>query len=151
MTATGTRACCKAISAMRSSPSPASTAPTISRWAPRGVGRDSGADTSRRCTWLGLDPGLVRLQHFLARLAGPDADRILDREGEDLPVPDRARTGVLQDRLRDHGRVRVPDHALQLEPRPEVDCDRRAAVVLGDPLLAPRSLRLFNRDSREAT
>ena len=33
-----------AISAIRSSPSPASTAPTISRWAPRGVGSESGAD-----------------------------------------------------------------------------------------------------------
>src|SRR4051794_17661445 len=153
---------------MRSSPSPASTAPTISRWAPRGVGRDSGAgmepaltDGSRVDGWLlpmtiapathdlGLDPGLVRLEHLLARLAGPDADRILDREDEDLPVPDRARAGVLQDRLGDHRRVHVLDHALQLQLRPEVDRDRRAAVVLRDPLLASRALHLADRDARE--
>src|SRR3954452_19805942 len=150
MTATGTPACCEAISAMRSSPSPASTAPTISRWAPRGVGRDSGADTSRRCTLLGLYTGLVRLEHLLAGLAGPDADRILDREDEDLPVPDRARAGVLEDHLVNHRRVHVLDHALQLELRPEVDRDRRAAVVLRDPLLTPRALHLHDRDAREA-
>ena len=42
-TATGAPVCCPAISATRSRPSPASTAPTISRCAPRGEGRDSGA------------------------------------------------------------------------------------------------------------
>src|SRR3954463_12569769 len=136
---------------MRSSPSPASTAPTISRWAPRGEGSDSGADTERPCTRLGLYACLVRLQHFLARLAGADADRILDREDEDLPVPDRARAGVLQDRLRDHRHVHIVDHALQLQLRPEVDRDRRAAVVLRDPLLASRPLHLGDRDAREAT
>src|SRR3954463_13273971 len=135
---------------MRSSPSPASTAPTISRWAPRGEGSDSGADTERPCTRLGLYACLVRLQHFLARLAGADANRVLDREDEDLPVPDRARAGVLQDRLRDHGHVHVVDHALQLQLRPEVDRDRRAAVVLRDPLLTPRALHLHDRDAREA-
>src|SRR4051812_28202526 len=93
----------------------------------------------------------MRLKHFLAGLAGPDADRILDREDEDLPVPYRARTGVLQDRLGDHRRVHVLDHALQLELRPEMDRDRRAAVVLGDPLLASRALHLCDRDAREAT
>src|SRR3954452_5447787 len=137
---------------MRSSPSPASTAPTISRWAPRGDGSDSGASMERRYTRaLHLYPGLVRLQHFLARLAGADADRVLDREDEDLPVPDRARASVLQDRLRDHGHVHVVDHALQLQLRPEVDRDRRAAVVLRDPLLASRALHLGDRDAREAT
>src|SRR4051812_43363234 len=96
---------------MRSSPSPASTAPTISRWAPRGEGSDSGAATERRLTngsrvdgWpsactmkpathdldLGLYACLVRLQHFLAGLSGADADGVLDRDDEDLPVPDRA-------------------------------------------------------------
>src|SRR4051812_50196858 len=91
----------------------------------------------------------MRLKHFLAGLAGPDADRILDREDEDLPVPDRARAGVLQDRLGDHRRVHVLDDALQLQLRPEVDRDRRAAVVLGDPLLASRALHLGDRDARE--
>src|SRR4051794_8529744 len=170
MTATGPRAWREAISAMRSSPSPASTAPTISRWAPRGEGSDSGADTERPGStngpWvdgrlrvepmrpathaLGLYAGLVRLQHFLAGLAGSDADRVLDREDEDLPVPDRARPGVLQDRLRDNRHVHVVDHDLQLQLRPEVDRDRRSAVVLGDPLLASRSLHLGDRDAREA-
>src|SRR3954454_11291599 len=137
---------------MRSRPSPASTAPTISRWAPRGDGSDSGASIGRLCTEnLGLYPGLVRLQHFLARLAGADPDRVLDREDENLPVPDRARAGVLQDRLGDHGHVHVVDHALQLQLRPEVDRDRRAAVVLRDPLLTPRALHLGYRDAGEAT
>src|SRR3954471_12125207 len=104
----------------------------------------------RRCTRLSLYACLMRLQHFLARLAGADADRILDREDEDLPVPDRARTGVLQDRLGDHGHVHIVDHALQFELRRGVDRDRRAAVVLRDPLLASRALHLGDRDAREA-
>src|SRR4051812_7038123 len=136
---------------MRLSPSPASTAPTISRWAPRGDGSDSGASMERRCTRaLSLYPGLVRLQHFLTRLAGADANRVLDREQEDLPVPDRARAGVLQDRLGDHRGIHVLHHALQLELRPEVDSDRGAAVVLRDPLLASRALHLCDGDAREA-
>src|SRR4051812_47431534 len=133
---------------MRSSPSPASTAPTISRWAPRGEGSDSGAGTGPERN-LGLYACLVRLQHFFARLAGTDADRVLDREDEDLPVPDRARTGVLQDRLGDHRLIHVVHHALQLQLRPEMDRDRRAAVVLGDPLLTSRPLHLGDRDARE--
>src|SRR5436309_3510667 len=98
---------------------------------------------------LGLDASLVRLKHFLARLAGADADRVLDREDEDLPVPHRARAGVLQDRLGYHRRVRVLDYALQLQLRPEMDRDRRAAVVLGDPLLTPGALHLHDGDARE--
>src|SRR4051794_7927536 len=151
-------------------PSPASTAPTISRWAPRGEGSDSGAGIGppaltngsrvdgrlRACATatathdLRLYSGLMRLQHFLARLAGADPDRILDREDEDLPVPDRARAGVLQDRLGDDRHVHVVDHALQLQLRPEMNRDRRAAVVLGDSLLAARALHLGDRDAREA-
>src|SRR3954465_6495163 len=134
---------------MRSSPSPASTAPTISRWAPRGEGSDSGAGTGPERN-LGLYACLVRLQHFFARLAGADADRVLDREDEDLPVPDRARTGVLEDRLGDHRHVPAAPDALQLQLRPEMDRDRRAAVVLGDPLLTSRALHLGDRDAREA-
>ena len=58
ITATGAPACVAAMSATRSRPSPARTAPTISRWAPRGDGRDSGAviDAMRGATWPG-DPG----------------------------------------------------------------------------------------------
>src|SRR4051812_32458012 len=104
MTATGTRAWRAAISAMRSSPSPASTAPTISRWAPRGEGSDSGADTDGRVIRLGradLDAG-VCLEHFLTGLAGADARGLLDGKEEDLPVADLAGAPVLQDRVHDH-------------------------------------------------
>ena len=84
----------RAISAIRSSPSPASTAPTISRWAPRGVGRDSARmTTSPRRSDSRLQPApptfRMCLQHLLARLAGPDADRLLDGQDEDLAVADR--------------------------------------------------------------
>src|SRR4051794_13016214 len=43
--------------------------------------------------------GLVCLEDLLAGLAGPDPDRVLDRQDEDLAVADLAGPGVLQDRL----------------------------------------------------
>src|SRR3712207_1883746 len=151
MPATGARAWREAISAIRSSPSPASTAPTISRRAPRGDGRDSGAGTSGRVIASGAcSDARVRLEHLLAGLPGADANRVLDGEKEDLPVADGARPGVLQDRLDDHRGVLVLDHALQLQLRPEVDRDRGAAVVLGDSLLTPGALHLADREARES-
>src|SRR5690349_24790915 len=50
---------------------------------------------------------LMGLQDLLAGLAGADADRILDREHEDLPVADRARSRVRQNRLCDDADVFV--------------------------------------------
>ena len=44
---------------------------------------------------------LVSLQHGLALLAGANANRLIDREDEDLAVADIARPGVLEDRLDD--------------------------------------------------
>src|SRR3954469_25702421 len=150
MTATGTRAWREAISAIRSSPSPASTAPTISRWAPRGDGRDSGADTCERVIASGADfDAGMGLQHLLPGLAGADADRILDGKQEYLPVADLTRPGVPQDRVDDHLRVLLLDHALHPELGPQVDGDRRAAVVLGDPLLTSGPLHLADREARE--
>src|SRR5690349_15534085 len=147
MTATGTRAWRVAISAMRSSPSPASTAPTISRWAPRGDGSDSGADN----TDLGADlDARVCLQHVLAGLAGTDAHGILDGKDEDLPVADLPGASVPQDGVDDHASVTVLDHALHLELRPQVDRDRRAAVLLGDALLPSAPLHLGDRDAGES-
>src|SRR3954468_19606006 len=156
---------------MRSSPSPASTAPTISRWAPRGDGRDSGADNasgSIRLRWLGPWPACashprvrrswtrpsgadldarVCLEHLLAGLAGADAHGILDGKKEDLPVADLPGPAMPQDRVDDHRGVAVLDHALHLQLRPEVDRDRRSAVVLRDALLAPGSLHLTDRQA----
>ena len=67
---------------------------------------------------------LVRLEDLLALLAGADPDGLLDRQDEQLPVADRARSGRAQDRLLDQADVLVLDHALELQLRPQVD--RRA-------------------------
>src|SRR3954453_8277761 len=93
---------------------------------------------------------LVGLQHLLAGLAGADANFVLDRQQEDLPVADRAGPRVPQYRVRDDVDRVVVDHALQPELRPQVDRELRAAVVLGDPLLPARALRLEDRERRVA-
>src|SRR5215212_8843785 len=92
----------------------------------------------------------MRLEHFLAGLAGADADCILDGKKEDLPVADLPGTGVPQDRVDDYSGVPVLADALHLELRPQVDGDRRAAVVLGDALLASAPLHLADREAGEA-
>src|SRR5690348_16845362 len=91
---------------------------------------------------------LVGLQHLLAGLAGADADGVLDRQQEDLPVADRAGPRVPQDRFGDHVDRVVVDDALDPELRPQVDRELRTAVVLGDPLLPAGALRLENRERR---
>ena len=78
----------------------------------------------------------------LALLAGADAHRVLDRQDEQLPVADRAGAGVPQDHLLDQADVLRLDDALELELRPQVDGELRAAVVLGDRLLPARALDL---------
>src|SRR6476469_279958 len=88
---------------------------------------------------------LVRLQHRLSLLAGADANRLLHRQDEDLPVPDVAGPGVLQDRLDHHALVLVLNHDLHLQLRSHVDGQTRAPVGLDHPFLAPGSLHLADR------
>ena len=90
------------------------------------------------------------LEDRLALLTGADAHGILDGQDEQLAVADRARAGVPQDHLLDHAHVLGLDHALELELRPQVHGELRAAVVLGDRLLPARALHLGDRDAREA-
>src|SRR5262245_39269267 len=89
------------------------------------------------CRYLGL---LVYLQNRLAALAGADANRLLHRQDEDLPVADLARASVLEDRLDDEALVLVLHHNLDLELRPHVDGERRASILLDDPLLPAGAL-----------
>ena len=60
----------------------------------------------------------VCLQHVLALLAGADANRLLDRQDEELPVTDRAGPRVPQDHLLDQPDVLRLDDALELQLRP---------------------------------
>jgi hypothetical protein len=64
---------------------------------------------------------LVRLKDLLALLAGANADGFLDCEDEDLPVPDRARAGVLEDHLLHDLEVVGLHDDLHLELGPQVD------------------------------
>src|SRR6187402_3359849 len=93
---------------------------------------------------------LVQLEDGLPVLAGADANRLLHRQHEDLAVADLARAGVLEDRLDDHVLVFVLDDDLQLDLRPDVDGEGRAAVPLDDALLAARALGLEDRQGRES-
>src|SRR2546423_15276438 len=102
-----------------------------------GVGRGAAGSAPR--PWAVSGPcgyllGPVGLEDLLALLPRPDADGVLDREQEDLPVPDRTAAGVAQDRLLDDPDVPVLHDHLELQLRPQVDLELRAAVVLGDPL-----------------
>ena len=77
---------------------------------------------------------------LLALLAGSDADRLLDGADEHLPVADLTRAGMLEDGLDHHGLVLVVDDDLELQLRPHVDGEGRAAVVLDDPFWRPEPL-----------
>src|SRR4051794_3813456 len=94
--------------------------------------------------------GLVGLEDRFALLSGADAYGILDRQDEDLSVADRTAAGVAEDRLPDHPHVLSFHDDLELELRPQVDRELRAAIVLGDPLLPAGALRLDDREAREA-
>src|SRR5215218_523222 len=54
------------------------------------------------------------LEGLLAGLAGADPVGLLDRHHEHLAVADRARAGVLEDRVHDRLHVARGDHALDL-------------------------------------
>src|SRR4051794_999571 len=90
------------------------------------------------------------LQHLVAELAGTDADRLFDREDEDLAVAHRPRTRVAQDGVDDERLRIVVDDDLDLQLRPQMDGDLRAAIVLGDPLLPAGALDLRDGQARKA-
>src|SRR5256886_12999002 len=171
MIATGPAAASAASSATRPSPSPASTASTIWRWTSRrrstseaggaaalppappvpGLPEPCAPGSARALMSLRGRCRRVRmgLQPLLPGLAGADAVGRLDRHDEHLAIADRARAGVLEDRVHDRLHVLISDNALDLDLRPEVVRHRRTAVVLGDPLLPPRPLDLGDRQRRE--
>ena len=93
-------------------------------------------------------PG-VGLEGLLAGLAGADPVGLVDRQDEHLAVADRAGAGVLEDRVDDRLHVARRDHALDLDLRAQVVGQLRAAVALGDALLAPGALDLMMRERRE--
>src|SRR5918997_5126701 len=93
---------------------------------------------------------LVGLQDLLPVLSGADADRLLDRDDEDLAVAHVSGPRVSEDRLDDRGQVPVVDHDLELELRPQVDGQLRAAIVLRDALLPARALVLGDREAGES-
>src|SRR3954468_17726481 len=92
----------------------------------------------------------MRLQDLLARFPGAHAVGLVDGGDEDLPVSDLARPAVLEHRVDDRLDVAVGDHALQLDLRTKVFRELRAAIALGDALLAARALDLADRQRREA-
>src|SRR5947208_15001075 len=92
------------------------------------------------------------LDGFRSVLAGPDPDRVLDADDEDLPVPHLALAGAAGDsELVDNGAddLRL-HHRLHLEPRTERDVHRGAAVLLGVTALCAAALDLGDRDTRHA-
>src|SRR4051812_24732565 len=90
------------------------------------------------------------LEHLVAELAGTDADRLFDREDEDLAVAHRSGARVAQDGVDDEPLRIVVDDDLDLQLRPQVDGDLRAAIVLGDPLLPAGALDLRDGQARKA-
>src|SRR5215211_4045214 len=77
------------------------------------------------------------LKGLLAGLAGADPVGLLDRHHEHLAVADRARAGVLEDRLH-HGLDVARGHdALELDLRAQPVRELGAPVALRDALLAP--------------
>src|SRR5439155_14588935 len=92
------------------------------------------------------------LDGFGTVLAGADADRVLDADDEDLPVSHLAVARAPGDgKFVDHGRYDLGfHHRLDLEPRPERDVHRGAAVLLGVAALGATSLDLRHRDPRHA-
>src|SRR5262245_46218795 len=81
-----------------------------------------------------------------AAFAGADADRVLERQDEDLAVADAAGLpgpGRMDDRLDGRLDKRVVDGDLELQLRQQADLDLLPAIDLGVPLLpaAPADVR----------
>src|SRR5229473_1587722 len=94
--------------------------------------------------------GWILLQRRLAALAGADADHLVDRRDEDLPVPDAARLGRALDRLQRLGDHLVGEHDLDLHLGQEVDHVFGAPVELGVAFLPPEPLHLGHRQPEDA-
>src|SRR3954453_17406277 len=116
----------------RTSPAPALLSSMV---ATESSFEDWGGETPLALCASGDLLAFVRLEDGLALLAGTDPDRVLDGEHEQLPVADLAGPGVTQDRLLYYAQVLRFHHDLELELGPQVHCERRAPVVLGDRLL----------------
>ena len=82
-----------------------------------------------------------------ASLAGPDPDRLLHGEDEDLAITDATGVGRLHDGLHDLVDHVVPDRDLELDLRKEIHHVLRPPVELGVPLLSAESLDLGDRHS----
>ena len=99
-----------------------------------------------RCRWNGARG--AGSDRFLARLAGADADDLLDVGDEDLAVADLAGARGLDDRLDRALDQRVADDHLDLHLGQEVDDVLGAAIELGVALLAPEALDLGHGEAR---
>src|SRR5918997_1446881 len=108
------------------------------------------AGRSRTFEWklTPVEPGTYSIAYRVA--PGADAVDLLDRHDEHLAVADLARAGVLEDGVDHRRHVARGDHALELDLGAQPVGQRRAAVALGDPLLAARALDLGDREGREA-
>ncbi len=84
-------------------------------------------------------------------VAGPDSDRLLHVENEDLSVADAAGPRGILDRLNYIFDERIFDHHLDLHLGEKVDHIFGAAVKLGMPLLPAEALDLGDRDARTPT
>src|SRR5256885_16666281 len=92
------------------------------------------------------------LHGLCTMLPGADANGVLDADDENLPVSHLTLAGAPGDgKLVDDGRHDLGfHHRLDLEPRPERDVHRGAAVLLGVAALGATSLDLRHRDPRNA-
>src|SRR5258708_4698568 len=92
----------------------------------------------------------MTLESVRARLAGADAQRLLDRRDEDLAVTDLAGVGGLLDRLDGALDLGVVDHDLDLHLGQEAHQVLGAAIDLGLALLAAEALDLADGQARDA-
>src|SRR5258708_15092827 len=92
----------------------------------------------------------MTLESVRARLAGADAQRLLDGGDEDLAVADLAGMGGLLDGLDGALDLGVIDHDLDLHLGQEAHQVLGAAVDLGLALLAAETLDLAHRQARHA-
>src|SRR5258708_25541852 len=92
----------------------------------------------------------MTLESVRARLAGADAQRLLDGGDEDLAVADLAGMGGLLDGLDGALDLGVVDHDLDLHLGQEAHQVLGAAIDLGLALLAAETLDLADRQPRDA-
>src|SRR5437867_6867939 len=143
---------------------PSSTSPTIATGQPR-ANRPAGAsvkptmNTNRYhpCAEVAPMPSSpsCALDGRRSALSGADADDLLHRRDEDLPVPDPPRARAAHDRVHRLRDALVGHEHRELHLGQEVDHVLGAAVELGVALLATEALHLAHReplhpDRREA-